>query len=139
MTLKSLFASAAIFAATSLPASSDPGLIAQFGPSGAGKTTVIRVLLGSLSPKSISINAGQDGAVFADFGNRKIFVVDEKNKSVIDMGAMAEQYRASGFAKPKSGDLDQLNAAQDVLRKQVEDMLAKMPESQRDIARKALE
>jgi hypothetical protein len=67
---------------------------------------VIRVLMASLAPKSLSINAGQDGAVFADFGNRKIFIVDEKNKSA--SGAPVMSIEETGETRVNDGREERL-------------------------------
>jgi hypothetical protein len=120
------------------------GSVFEFiGPSGVGKTTLIRVLHGPISPSHITIHTeGEDGAVYADLEARRVLVVDDKNKEIMDLGKMAEGMRRSGLM-PNAGDVSaanaQLDAAHEVLRKQLEQMLANMPESQRPAARAALE
>jgi len=110
------------------------------GASGTGKTTLIKVLVSDLDkPSRISLNHGQDGAVYGHLNDRKLFVVDEKNKSVMDVGEMMAAYRSSGLAGTGSQPVPELDAAQDLLREKLEEMLAQMPKSQRPAMRKILE
>lgn len=110
------------------------------GPSGAGKSTVIRVLVGDLDrPRRISMNAGQDGAVLGNLEDRTLHVVDEKNREVMDVGAMMAAYRGSGAMGGAAGSTAALDAVQEQMREQMENMLAQMPEAQRPIARQMLE
>ncbi|MBZ0130378.1 MAG: hypothetical protein K8F59_14825 [Rhodobacteraceae bacterium] len=122
----------------------DRGYMFNFiGPSGAGKSTLIMVLINDLGkPRRISLNSGQDGAVFGHLEDRKLFVVDEKNREVIDVGAMMGAYRGSGMAGAAgsaSGSMAALDAVQEQMREKLEEMLAQMPEDQRPMARKMLE
>jgi len=124
------------------PVYADNGMTASFiGASGVGKTTLLRVLFAPEGPSAIAINPGQDGAVYADFAARRILVVDEKHKEVMDLGKMMEMMRASGLMG-KAGDAgvaDALDNAHDIMREKIEEALANMPEGQRNAARKAME
>lgn len=128
--------------AISGPVFAEKGFVYEFlGPSGAGKTTTIKVLTGPISPSRMVINPGKDGALHADFEGRQIFVTDVKNQEYLDLGQIAESYRKSGFAPQgdNSAALEDLDAAQQILHDKLEEILAQMPEGQRDAARKALE
>lgn len=111
------------------------------GPSGAGKSTLIQVLVSDLGKaRRISLNHGQDGAVYGHFEDRKLYVVDEKNQEVMDVASMMAAYRGSGAVGNAGGGYTaELDAAQDLMREKLEEMLAQMPEAQRPMARQVLE
>lgn len=105
------------------------------GPSGAGKTTTVSVISGL-----VSINPGQDGALYADLTARKIWVADDKGGRFVDLGEAMR--RGGGLREASGGANAALDEAFAKLEAQLVEMLKDVPEDQRpaveEAARKAM-
>jgi hypothetical protein len=111
-----------------------------FGPSGAGKTTVMTVLHEAKLPKRLAMNSPEGPKiVFVFDGQRNIIVVNDRDREIIDMAEMAGMMKAMGLSSSGGRVPPELEAAQDLMRSKMKEILDKTPEAQRDMVRKALE
>lgn len=111
-------------------------ILSMLGPSGAGKSALIMVL----HPlRGVAINPGRDGGLYADFERRRIVVLDEKNREVVDLGAAARMANAMGAGL--GGNPDVARGIDEAKRRAFEEAakgLAHLPEAEQEAARNAL-
>lgn len=108
-------------------------MLAYLGPAGQGRTTMLMIV----TPSTVAINPGEDGALVADLTGRTIRVWDARGGRFVDLGQAARMAEAMGGGT--MGNTAAFEAAQAQIAAQMQGMLEGIDPNQRAAVQAAIE
>ena len=109
-------------------------MLAYLGPAGQGRSTLLMIV----TPSTVAINPGEDGALVADLAGRTIRVWDARGGRFVDLGEATRMAGAMGGGG-MLGNTAALEAAQAQIAAQMQGMLEGIDPNQRAAVQAAIE